>query len=264
LIQQLPIPSQPWHSISFNLIEQLLTSNSHTAILNVVDHASKQLISILTHDKVDAPEITKLFLHHIFAKHGVPLHVTCNQGLEFTSQFFQSLGTLLNKKLHFTLGYNLQANSQSERANQTLEQYLQHYCSYQQDNWSDLLLLAEFTYNNTPNASTGVSPFFTNKGYHPALNTHPECNVTSLCAQEFVSNINKLHDYLAESLKLAQQHYQTASNDHHILPPDFAPGNKVFLLSKHIKMTQPTCKLSEPYLGPFEVINHIGSNSICL
>jgi IS30 family transposase len=182
LIQQLPILPQPWHSISFNLIEQLLTSSGHTAILNVVDRTSKQLISIPTHDKVDAPKITKLFLHHVFAKHGVPLHVMCDRGLEFTSQFFQSLGTLLNIKLHFTLGYNPQANGQSQRANQTLEQYLRHYCSYQQDNWSDLLPLAEFAYNNTPNASTSVSPFFANKGYHPALDIHPEHDIASLCA----------------------------------------------------------------------------------
>jgi hypothetical protein len=69
---------------------------------------------------------------------------------------------------------------------------------YQQDNWSNLLLLAEFAYNNAPNASTSVSPFFANKGYHPALDIHPEHDVASLHAQEFTSNINKLHDYLAE------------------------------------------------------------------
>jgi transposase InsO family protein len=157
------------------------------------------------HDKVDAPEIAKLFLHHVFAKHGVPLHVTCDHGSEFTSQFFRSLGTLLNIKLHFTLGYNPQADGQSERANQTLKQYLQHYCSYQQDNWSDLLLLAEFAYNNAPNTSTGVSPFFANKGYHPVLDIHPECNVASLCTCEFATNLDKLHKHLADSLKLAQE-----------------------------------------------------------
>jgi hypothetical protein len=124
LVQQLPIPPRPWHSISFDFIEQLPPSKGHTAILNIVDHSSKQLISILMHDKVDTPEIAKLFLHHVFAKHGVPLHVTCDRGLEFTSQFFQSLGMLLNIKLHFTSGYNPQADGQSERANQTLEQYL--------------------------------------------------------------------------------------------------------------------------------------------
>ena len=124
LIQQLPIPLRPWHLISFDLIEQLLASKGHTAILNIVDRASKQLISIPTNNKVTTPEITQLFLHHVFTKHGVLLHVTCDHGSEFTSQFFWSLGSLLNINLHFTSGYNPQANSQSKRANQTLEQYL--------------------------------------------------------------------------------------------------------------------------------------------
>src|SRR5882724_3293022 len=43
--------------------------------------------------------------------------------------------------------------------NQTLEQYLRVYCNYQQDNWSELLPLAEFAYNNTPSATTGITPF---------------------------------------------------------------------------------------------------------
>jgi hypothetical protein len=170
----------------------------------------------------------------------------------------------LNIKLHFTSGYNPQADGQSERANQTLEQYLRHYCSYQQDNWADLLPLAEFAYNNAPNASTGVSPFFANKGYHPALDIHPERDVASLRAREFAANINELHDYLAESLKLAQERYQTASDERRIPPPIITPGEKVFLLSKYIKTTRPSRKLAEPYLGPFEVIDRIGNNSIRL
>jgi hypothetical protein len=78
---------------------------------------------------------------------------------------------------------------------------------------------------------------------------------------EFASNPNELHTYLAESLKLAQECYQDVSDDHHIPPPDIA---QVYLLSKNIKTTRPSRKLAEPYLGPFEVINCIGSNSIHL
>ena len=52
--------------------------------------------------------------------------------------------------------------------------YLWIYCNYQQDNWSELLPLVEFSYNNALNATTGVSPFFANKGYHPNLSVHPE------------------------------------------------------------------------------------------
>ena len=77
-------------------------------------------------------------------------------------------------RLHFTSGYHPKGDGQTERMNQTLEQYLCVYCNYQQDNWSELLPLVEFAYNNALSATTGVSPFFANKGYHLNITVHPE------------------------------------------------------------------------------------------
>ena len=77
-------------------------------------------------------------------------------------------------QLHFTSGYHPEGDGQTKRTNQTLEQYIRVYWNYQQDNWSDLLLLAEFAYNNAPHATTGLSLFFANKGYHPNISIHPE------------------------------------------------------------------------------------------
>ena len=74
--------------------------------------------------------------------------------------------------LHFTFGYHPEGDGQTERTNQTLEQYLRIYCNYQQDDWSDLLPLVEFAFNNAPSAITGVSPFFANKGYHPDITVY--------------------------------------------------------------------------------------------
>jgi len=64
--------------------------------------------------------------------------------------------------------------------NQTLEQYLHIYCNYQQDNWSELLPLVEFAYNNAPSATTSVSPFFANKGYYLNMIFLPPEPATSL------------------------------------------------------------------------------------
>jgi hypothetical protein len=95
------------------------------------------------------------------------------------SHFFRSLGQALSMKIHYASGYHLEADRQTKCLNQTLEQYLCVYCSYQQDNWSELLQLKEFTYNNAPAASTGMSPFFTNKGYHPNITVYPEHELAS-------------------------------------------------------------------------------------
>jgi hypothetical protein len=56
--------------------------------------------------------------------------------------------------------YHPQTDEPSERQNQTLEQYLRAYVNYQQDDWLTWLPLAEFAYNNSIYASTGVTPFY--------------------------------------------------------------------------------------------------------
>ena len=83
-------------------------------------------------------------------------------------------------ELHFTSGYHLEGDSQTECINQVLEQYLRAYTNYQQDDWATLLPLVEFAYNNVPSATTGVSPFFANKGYHPNLSMDTTMAVPSV------------------------------------------------------------------------------------
>src|SRR5258708_18210684 len=151
-----------------DFIEKLPASEDFCAILGVIDNLTKQAIFIPSHDTMNAPQVAQLFLTHIFSKHGVPSHVTSDQGLEFVSHFFRSLGKLLQMRLHFTSGYHPEGDRQTEHANQVLEQYLRVYMNYQQDDWATLLPMAEFAYNNATNATTGGAPFFADKGYHPA------------------------------------------------------------------------------------------------
>ena len=141
-------------------------------ILVIVDCLTKQLIFIPTINTNTSPMLAKLFVLHVFSKHGIPSHITSDQGSEFVSAFFSSLRKVLDMKLHFTSSYHPKGDRLTEHANQTLDQYLQVYWNYQQNNWSDLLPLAEFAYNNALNAMTGLTLFYTNKGYHPSITIH--------------------------------------------------------------------------------------------
>ena len=166
--------------------------------------------------------------------------------------------------LHFTSGYHLEGDGQTERVNQTLEQYLRIFCNYQQDNWSDLLLLTEFAYNNSLNATTGVSPFFTNKGYHPNISIHPEQDLASQHARDFVIDLDELHTMVHEQILLAQKHYQGPADACQTPPPPIQIGDQVYVKSEHIWTTHPSKKLAKKYLGPFEVIAKPGRQSYTL
>ena len=140
-------------------------------------------------------------------------------------------------KLHYTSGYHPSANRQTKRANQTLEQYIQIYCNYQQDNWDELLPLAEFAYDNAPNASIGITLFFANKGYHPRITVHPERDMASTRAHEFVVDLDELHSMLCSEITHAQEHYKE-TKDQKLLPhPEWKIGDKVMVLAKYIKTT---------------------------
>ena len=167
-------------------------------------------------------------------------------------------------KLHFSSGYHPEGDSQMERANQTLEQYLRMYCNYQQDNWSVLLPLAEFTYNNAPSAMTGVSPFFANKGYHPNISVHPEHDLSSAWPREYAIDLESLHQYLHEEMTTAQKRYQGPADARRSPAPNFKVGDLVYVKAKYFRSTQPTKKLSEKNLGPYPIITQVGTLSFTI
>jgi len=167
-------------------------------------------------------------------------------------------------RLHFTSGYHPEANGQAEQTNQTLEQYLCVYCNYQQDNWSQLLPLAEFAYNNASSATTGVSPFSANKGYHPNLSVYPERDIAFSYAHDFVLNLDELQGMLKEKIAKAQRQYQPFTNFRQQQPLDFQVGQLVFIRSQYFRTTRPSKKLSENYLGPYEIIAQPSPQSFTL
>src|SRR6266446_8537097 len=167
-------------------------------------------------------------------------------------------------ELHFTSGYHLEGDGQTECLNQVLEQYLQAYTNYQQDDWSSLLPLAEFAYNNAMNEMTRVSLFFANKGYHPSLVAELNVQVSSIGAQHFISDLDDLHMELKWSIAKAQECYQKYADKHCSPAPLLKIGDQVYVKAKYFFTTRPLKKLSEKNLGPYKVITIPGSHSFTL
>src|SRR5258708_2908046 len=263
-LKQLPIPPCPWESISMDFIKQLLTSEGHTVILVIVDHLTKQSLFIPTHDSINSPELTQLFLTHVFSKHGMLSLVTSDWGSESTSHLFKSLSKLLWLELHFMSGYHLEGDGQTECLSQVLKQYLQAYMNYQQDDWLSLLLLAEFAYNNAMNKMTGVSPFFANKGYHPSIAAEPDIQISSTGAQCLIADLDDLHEKLKQKIEKAQECYQKYADKHCSPAPPLKIGNQVYVKAKYFCTTRPSKKLSEKNIGLYEVIAIPGSHLFTL
>ena len=167
-------------------------------------------------------------------------------------------------KLHFTSGYHPEGDGQTEHINQTLEQYIRVYCNYQQDNWFLLLLLTEFAFNNAPSMTTTITPFYANKGYHPNLTNHPEQELSSSYAKEFVTDLDELHQHLREHMAEAQLWYQGTADASRIPAPEFPIGSWAYIKVQFFRTTCPSKKLADKFLGPYEVIAQPGTHSVTL
>jgi len=110
-------------------------------------------------------------------------------------------------RLYFTSRYHPKGDSQTECTNQILEQYFCIYYNYQQNNWSDLLLLTEFAYNNTPSTTTCILLFFVNKDYHLSITIYLKRDITSSYIHKFAADLNELQNTLKTEISAAQQQF---------------------------------------------------------
>ena len=67
----------------------------------------------------------------------------------------KALGTIRQ----LLMAYYPQTDEQTERINQEVETFLQHYVNYQQDNWMEWLTATEFQYNDKRQTATDRTSF---------------------------------------------------------------------------------------------------------
>jgi hypothetical protein len=82
---------------------------------------------------------------------------------------------------------------------QFIEQYIRLYANYNQGTWVDLLYKLEFTYNNSEHASTRMTSFYANFGYHPS---GPSAPVEPLPNSVAKSHLENLSDFRAQLIDI--------------------------------------------------------------
>jgi hypothetical protein len=258
-LASLPVPTSPWKGLSCDFITDLPVSDGMDSVLVFVDRMTKMAHFIKCLKTTDAPEFARLFVSNIVRLHGLPDSIVSDRGSIFTSHFWSTVASILKIDPRKSTAFHPQTDGQTERMNQTLETYLRISCSYNQDDWSDWLPLAEFAYNNARQESTKMTPFFANYGYNPRFISQFEVPAehSAPAAEDFGSHLHEIHDRLVENVKAAQDsqaRYYDAKHER----VEFQPGDMVWLNASNISTSRPSKKLDWKRLGPYKVIKRIG------
>jgi hypothetical protein len=160
LLQPLPIPEWKWDNVGMDLITGLpRTKSGYDSIWVVVDRLSKVAHFILVKTTYTSARLAKIYMNRIVCLHGVPKSIVSDRGTQFTSHFWRQLHESLGTRLEFSIVFHPQTDGQTERVNQILEDMLRACALDYGSSWDENLPYAEFSYNNSHQASIEMAPF---------------------------------------------------------------------------------------------------------
>ena len=236
----------------------------HDAILVIVDRLTKMAHYIPTHESVTSDGTARRYFDNIFRLHGLPDSLVSDRGIQFTSGFSRALCKLVDITQNLSTSFYPQTDSQPERVNAILEKYLLGYINYQQDNGTEILNMAEFTYNNTVSSTTGITPFCALFGQHPRwiIKQNPATKTpTPAVLAEWANQLENLITYLKSEMVYAQATQAEQADKDHLPAPAYKIGDEVCLLRRHIHTTRPLSKLDFKRLGRFKIMQKISSHA---
>ena len=149
-----------------------------------------------------------------------------------------------------------------ERQNSTLEQYLQAYVTYQQDDWVEWLPLAKFAYNNSQQSTTGELLFYLLMGQNSQFND----NITKIL--DHSPEVPAVTDWLRPLLQVCEAlercweaaiTKQVEFYNKMVKPQSYSKGDLILLSAAHINTIHPSKKLDWKFHSPFRITEMVGA-----
>jgi len=144
--------------------------------------------------------------------HGLPESIILDRGVQFAAGIMRELNNLLGIQTKLSTAYHPQADGQTERINQELEQYLRVFINHRQEQWPDWLGMAEFVYNNKIHAATKISPFKANYGQDPRMGFERRRKGRYKVVERFVERIKKIQEEAKAALGKVQEEMKKFAN----------------------------------------------------
>lgn len=262
LLQPLKIPEWKWEEIGMDFITGLpRTSAGHDSIWVVVDRLTKVAHFIPVKTTYTGHKLAELYMARVVCLHGVPKKIVSDRGSQFTSKFWQKLQSELGTRLNFSTAYHPQTDGQTERVNQILEDMLRACVLDFGGSWDKNLPYAEFSYNNSYQASLQMSPneaLYGRKCRTPLL--WDQTGERQVFGTDILREAEEKVKIIQERLRVAQSR-QKSYADNRRRDLVFEEGDYVYLRVtplRGVHRFQTKGKLAPRFVGPFKIMSRRG------
>jgi hypothetical protein len=220
----------------------------------VIDRFTKMahFIPLPTNGKT-ASDLARIFAREVWKYHGLPADIVSDRDSRFTSGVWTEFLQLSGIRSRMSTAFHPQTDGQTERLNQTIEAYLRTFVNHEQDDWVNLLPMAEFAYNNSATTATGLSPFYANFGFHPTASNPSAAGPLNPASTVYAHWMRSVHEDVTKALETTQERMRRYADPHRKDPPAYQVGDLVMLNGKNIQTRRPSRKLDHKNHGPFQV-----------
>jgi hypothetical protein len=206
VLQPFSITMWKWDDISMDFVVGLpLILRKKDSIWVIVDRLTKTAHFIAVHTTYSLQQCAELYMDQIVRLHGILKTIISDRGTQFVARFWEQLHECLGTKLIRSSSYHPQTDGQTERINQILEDMLRASILHYDKSWDKFLSLAEFSYNNSYQASLKMAPFDALYGRRcrTPLNWS-EAGERTLFVLDLVKDSEENVQVIMENLKLSQ------------------------------------------------------------
>jgi hypothetical protein len=228
----------------------------YDVILIIIDRYTKYFKYISARKDWTAKHLTNELFDEIFFKQEMSKFIIFDKNSLFTFNFWSNFCYHLRIKIRLNIVFYSQTNEQTKKQNQTLKQYLKIYVNYQQNNWTRLLFVIEYVYNNNWHNVIKMNSFTTLyrdddiSKWKDQIQENFEKNVSATRAR--VEEITKLKNQLYKRLKETRSNQIKYYDKKHTFRI-FNVKDKILLNFKNIHIFKSSKKLDHKYYESFEI-----------
>ncbi|GKE56903.1 putative reverse transcriptase domain-containing protein [Tanacetum coccineum] len=232
LLVQPDIPQWKWDNITMDFVTKLPKwSQGYDTIWVIVNRLTKSVIFVPMRETNPMDKLARMYLKEVVTRHGIPLSINCDRDPRFASNFLRSFQNALGTSLDMSTAYHLQTDGQSERTIQTLK---------------DMLCSCVINFG---------------KGWCCSPICWAEVREVQLTGPEIMQETTKKIVQIKQRMQAARDR-QKSYADLKRKPMEFQVGDKVMLKVspwKGVVRFGKRGKLNPRYVGPFKVLEKVGS-----
>ena len=188
-----------WKKISMNFFTKFLfnkyQSNIYDSCLMIVNRYIKMTLYISVIKNINAMKLIEIIDKRVNLQFDSSKEIVSNRDFIFTNSYWAKICFYLKIKRRLSIAFHSQTDEQTIRQNQAFEHYLRVFCTENQTNWANLLIMTQYTYNSSIHSTIDINFFYVMYDYNSEIELKIENDFSRKKMSTVKEKIKKLHKF---------------------------------------------------------------------